>query len=64
MEILLQNGGNLHKRNLLGKTPLHSAAEIGHEKVASLLIKRGADKNAIELEGQTPLHLSAMYGKY
>ena len=40
----------------LGWTPLHEAANHGHEEVVKYLLKHGADINAPGMEGDTPLH--------
>ena len=41
-----------------GWTPLHMAAEGGHNKVVELLILKGADINAKNGDGRTPLDLA------
>jgi len=52
-----------NKRNYKGATPLHLAAALGDEVLASRLISRGADIraecNLQMLAGQTPLHIAA-----
>ncbi|GMH36878.1 hypothetical protein BSKO_04751 [Bryopsis sp. KO-2023] len=43
-------------------TPLHFAAEEGHERIVELLIKAGADIDVQDIEGFTPLFLVAQNG--
>lgn len=51
------------KTSMLGKTPLHLAAENGHKQIVELLIAKGANVNATEREmTNTPLHLAALIG--
>ena len=45
------------------KTPLHIAANVGHNEITELLIANGADVNAKSLHSQTPLHNAAVYGQ-
>lgn len=40
----------------LGWTPLHEAANHGHEEIVAYLLKNGANINASGMEGDTPLH--------
>lgn len=42
-----------------GKTPLHLAAQIGHEEILCLLIEAGANVNEQRADGSTPLHKAA-----
>ena len=47
---------------ILGRTPLHCAANGGHKEIIELLIAEGADVNA-KVEGAgTPLHYAARWG--
>ncbi|MEJ2346207.1 MAG: ankyrin repeat domain-containing protein [Gammaproteobacteria bacterium] len=49
-------GCDVNVRTFLGDTPLHSAAIMGDEAAAALLIKAGADIDAKGEDGYTPLH--------
>ena len=42
--------------SILGWTPLHEAANHGHEDIVVYLLKNGANINAPGMEGDTPLH--------
>lgn len=50
----------------MAATPLHMAAEAGHNygrgETAKALIDAGADVNAVDIEGYTPLHLAIRNG--
>jgi ankyrin repeat protein len=46
-----------------GFTPLHHAAERGHEKIVAYLIEKKANVNANGGGGWTPLHLAAEKGQ-
>ena len=43
-------------------TPLHAAAENGHDQMVVWLIKNGATVNVRDSRGNTPLHLAAAEG--
>jgi cytohesin len=45
-------------------TPLHVAAEYGHDDVVRLLLEAGAAIDSRRIEGLTPLHLAASYGRF
>ncbi|KAL8833668.1 MAG: hypothetical protein Q9176_007869 [Flavoplaca citrina] len=60
--LLLQNGADVTAQSDGGWTPLHNAAEKGHEDVALLLLEGTADVNATTSSGMTPLHWSARNG--
>jgi ankyrin repeat protein len=44
-------------------TPLHSAAMLGRDDIAKLLLLHGADLHAQDKSRQTPLHTAAQYGR-
>ncbi|KAG8199670.1 hypothetical protein JTE90_022120 [Oedothorax gibbosus] len=65
VEILLNNGAEIEKKNEHEQTPLHMAAKQGHNSVARLLVKH--NKNIVNSEDEntnTPLHLAALGGHY
>jgi len=48
--------------DVIGRTPLHHAAENGHEALARMLVDRGAGDSAADLIRRTPLHLAVVNG--
>jgi cytohesin len=46
-----------------GMTPLHIAAEGGHNEIAELLIAKGANVNAKTNDGETPLDKAVHHGQ-
>ncbi len=53
---LLDQGANIHCRDIAGGTPLTLAAAWGRYGVAKLLLDRGANVNVTMNKGKTPLH--------
>ena len=61
-EMLIANGAKINI-TYNGFTPLHWAADRGHEEVAALLIEKGLNFNArAKYQSLTPLHFSAHEG--
>ncbi|MDR1586586.1 MAG: ankyrin repeat domain-containing protein [Treponema sp.] len=54
---------NYNVRRADGLTPLHYAAQEGHEGLVSFLIRKKADVNIKNASGSTPLHEAARSGK-
>ena len=55
----LDAGGDVNAVwDVMGTTPLHSAAWNSHKEIAELLIAKGADVNAMSKFGETPLGLA------
>lgn len=54
--MLIAEGADVNARNGRGQTPLHCAAERGHEGVVEFLIASGADVNAEDESGWTPIY--------
>jgi len=52
--LLLENGGQVNARNILGNTPLHGNFHV--PEIARLLLENGAQVNARNNVGMTPLH--------
>ena len=48
-------GADLEARNLLGRTPLHSAADGDYPAIVAALLEAGAEVNPTDRFGRTPL---------
>jgi len=53
---LLSSKGDINRRDLNGKTPLHVAVQTGSYPLVYALVTHGADPNIKDKEGRTPLH--------
>ena len=62
VDLLIANGANVNAKNEEGGTPLHLAAEEGHQQIVELLISKNADINARDNKGKTPLDWAATWG--
>jgi ankyrin repeat protein len=62
VELLVENGLELHSRDSEDQTPLHHAASFGRVQAVATLLRHGADVNAMDSTGMTPLHC-VMEGK-
>jgi len=61
-QYLLKAGADVSAVDRYRNTPLHLAAESGHEALALQLLDRGADASAVDSYKRTPLHLAAENG--
>jgi hypothetical protein len=59
---LIDQGADLHAKDMLGDTPLHFACYNGHAEVVKALLEKGADLHAKDNNGYSPLHWACMYG--
>jgi ankyrin repeat protein len=63
VEKLVNNGANIHTRDLHSSTLLHHAAHCGRVKVALFLLDKDRTLiNATDSYGNTPLHKAALFG--
>ncbi|KAE9216378.1 hypothetical protein PF002_g17098 [Phytophthora fragariae] len=58
----LQDAIWLNRRDILGRSMLHDAAEFGHASVMELLLKTRVIVDAKDNRGDTPLHHAARHG--
>mmetsp|Transcript_39087 Transcript_39087/g.62418 ORF Transcript_39087/g.62418 Transcript_39087/m.62418 type:complete len:272 (-) Transcript_39087:595-1410(-) len=58
VELLINNGCNVNKKDTLGRTPLMDAAEIGSMKVIKVLLENGGDVIIEDKEHSTALSYS------
>ena len=58
----IAQGAHVNTADQYGKTPLHCAAENGHEKIIQLLLEQDVDVNTADKIGRTPLHWAAEEG--
>ena len=52
-----------NESDAMGRTPLHTATEHGHEAVVKYLLAQGADKDKVDLVGYTPLQSASQYNQ-
>ena len=62
VELFLQNGIDVNKRNNKNDTPVLWAARGNHEDTVRLLIRHGADLQLENDKGSTPLYWAVRYG--
>ena len=55
VEVLLDIGADINRRDAAGSTPLIWAAGMGNEDVVTLLLARGADMSVIDRDGRSAL---------
>jgi ankyrin repeat protein len=60
---LLEKGAPVASRGESGDTPLHIAAQLGHELICRLLLEAGAAVDTPTDNGDTPLHYAAWNGQ-
>ncbi|KAJ7332662.1 hypothetical protein JRQ81_014842 [Phrynocephalus forsythii] len=58
------NNKNINDRNIWRKTPLHLAAEYGHDDLLNYLLSNGAAINALDNNKDTPLHCACKAGHF
>ncbi|MEN6370985.1 MAG: ankyrin repeat domain-containing protein [Armatimonadota bacterium] len=52
----ISSGADINAKDMLGRTPLHWAAENSQAAIVRLLLANGANVNAIDEDGRSPLH--------
>lgn len=62
VQLLLNNGADIHLEDVFGRIPLSYAAMKGHKAIVRLLLDEGAYIDSNDSGGQTPLSWAAMKG--
>lgn len=57
VELLLQNGANVHTQDWEGQAAIHFACQSGREDLVNLLLRYGADVNSLTKQQESPLFL-------
>jgi len=63
VNVLIENGANINKRNSFHETPIYAAAKRGDLFAVKLLMKKGADINKLS-NGKTPLFIATAKRKF
>lgn len=66
VQLLVQQGANIHHKDAFDRGMLHSAAVNGREEILRILLElnRDLDVNAQDINGKTTLHDAARFGYY
>ena len=59
----VQNGADVNRRDKLGQTPLHWAAQQGHTEIAKALVGKGAFANTLDNAGRAPLYRAVEHNR-
>lgn len=62
VEILIQYGADINRKDVQDNTPLYYAAYNGHKDVVVLLLSKNAVANNKNVEGKTPLDAATAWG--
>jgi len=62
ISVLIRAGVDPDVRNIEGRTPLMTAAELGAAEIARLLIENGADPNMVDETGETAYEIAMRKG--
>ncbi|XP_075260689.1 uncharacterized protein LOC142352169 [Convolutriloba macropyga] len=61
VELLCENGANIHRRDNHGDTALRHAAAFGHLDILKFLIQKGAQLTDVNVSGDSGLHGACAY---
>ncbi|KAI6658522.1 Ankyrin repeat domain-containing protein 27-like [Oopsacas minuta] len=62
VKLLIENGAEIHAKDVNGCTPLHYSATNGHTDSALSLLDNGASPNENDIRNNIPLHNAAKWG--
>ena len=65
MQVLLQNGANVHAQDMSfqdRRTPLHKACAVGYAQGVQLLLEWGSQTSVRDAKGKTPLEVAIVQG--
>eukprot|EP01034_Spumella_vulgaris_P021424 gene21424-27454_t len=61
-QFLIQKGADIHARNVMERTPLHSVGISGRTDLGILLLRAGAKHNVTDAHGWTPCQIAELFG--
>ena len=59
--LLVDNGAAVEPLNILRRTPLHFAAEVGRVDIGKYLMMNGADRNALDVHGWSARQIAELF---
>lgn len=63
VDIMLNEGANIHVEDENGQTPIHLACQAGHLDIVETLVEQGADLHTADKYHMTPLRIACRAGR-